>query len=960
MPASGQFRSASSTPASSPALGPSSAPMFAPAPQAARLGSARQGQTELADRLAQLREQLQNSALYQPKRPSRPRRRAHAHHDEGAYDHYERHVQRVDLDAGHATGSASSRPYGSSRRHRSRRSLESEEEQHREGRRSRRRKSGITLQQLSHMARAGDVGPEGLVNEGLSRSSRRELWHRSRDAWDEVGPGPAMKVLPVQPDLHAPDDEDDDGLMQAPGNWGPPSSFGHHHGSRSRSRRHHPQDYPYPPGEHGEMDKRTEEPRHDIYRHQQRRRDDRNEDGSRNHQDGRQHQDGRHHQDSQAVAGDGYGYGYGLGGKAPQPQLPGHEAGGLPAQVADHLEEEEEEEEDMDDEDDEFADLESDDALFGPLAAQAANEAGPPSSALAAAEEGQLQEALAFSEQSASPRTPDLPDFALEGDDADEAASPGGDPEGGERPIADEVACVDPYELADSDDGELFAAFERVAAGAASPPDGGQEASQKPSGQAEGAKDAAVPQQRGQEGPEAAESTAKTPAAASPPSTSAVKTTSATPAAAAAVARPAAGATPSAPSRPAKKAVVNDEALKAGWQALLSRTRRHPDFPAEYTSCFGNEGKNWLRATSAKGRFVLGIDCEMVYAKDDTDALARVSVVSCSGVIYDAHVRRKPEHVLDFRTRISGVEAHHLLPENGALPFEEVQKQVLDLISAETILVGHSLHKDLRALKIQHTKIVDTALVFGVQGNQRRRHKLNSLVTLMRPKIATLQPVRPGAHDPRQDAQWALQLALYEASIFPRSTEPLKLQSFPKTIFLSEIPKGTTFKDLQAFFARGTCAEVQFTMQTNGPKSKATDHWYGATTVTFPSQADRDKAFAALSRFVRVYVGPLRDWSGRTDVHKMQSLLLEHFSKFGRVRGCRVMCPRPFPGQSAQPFGLLECHPTAARAILTNRQAQSFAGHSSLFKLSIAEPEANETRCAVPLPKSGSFLARLG
>ena len=33
---------------------------------------------------------------------------------------------------------------------------------------------------------------------------------------------------------------------------------------------------------------------------------------------------------------------------------------------------------------------------------------------------------------------------------------------------------------------------------------------------------------------------------------------------------------------------------------------------------------------------MLGIDCEMVYAKDDKDALARVSVVSCSGVIYDA------------------------------------------------------------------------------------------------------------------------------------------------------------------------------------------------------------------------------------------------------------------------------------------------------------------------------------
>ena len=84
----------------------------------------------------------------------------------------------------------------------------------------------------------------------------------------------------------------------------------------------------------------------------------------------------------------------------------------------------------------------------------------------------------------------------------------------------------------------------------------------------------------------------------------------------------------------------------------------------------------------------------------------------------------------------------------------------------------------------------------------------------------------------------------------------------------------------------------------------------------------------------------------------------------GRVRSCRVMCPRAFPGQcatkylrswtifescveckrnawnlpslasffssyfcnfwsarSALPFCLLECHPTAARVVLTNRQA---------------------------------------
>ncbi|CAE8613313.1 unnamed protein product, partial [Polarella glacialis] len=352
--------------------------------------------------------------------------------------------------------------------------------------------------------------------------------------------------------------------------------------------------------------------------------------------------------------------------------------------------------------------------------------------------------------------------------------------------------------------------------------------------------------------------------------------------------------------------VVNDKGLVAGWQSLIARTHRHPDFPSEYTSLFKTDGKLWLEAISSKGRFVLGIDCEMVYAKDDRDALARVSVVNCSGVIYDAHVTRKPEDVLDYRSRISGVEPQHLLPENGALSFAEVQKQVLKLISLDTILVGHSLHKDLRALKIQHLKIVDTALIFGVEGgSHRRKHKLNSLVTLMRPKVVTLEPVKPGAHDPRQDAQWALQLALYEASIHPRLTKPLRLLSFPKTLFLTEIPKGTSLQELQALFARGTCAEVSYHLQIEASK----DQWLGTSTVTFGSQAERDAAFAALARFVRVYVGPLRDWNGRTDTAKMQSALLLHFAKYGQrqVAGVDVFCK---PGNTR--LGLMPLHVSAA------------------------------------------------
>jgi hypothetical protein len=49
-------------------------------------------------------------------------------------------------------------------------------------------------------------------------------------------------------------------------------------------------------------------------------------------------------------------------------------------------------------------------------------------------------------------------------------------------------------------------------------------------------------------------------------------------------------------------------------------------------------------------------------------------VVNCRyDVLLDVHVAIDPDRVKDYGTHISGVEPHHLLPENNALPFEVVQ-----------------------------------------------------------------------------------------------------------------------------------------------------------------------------------------------------------------------------------------------------------------------------------------------
>eukprot|EP00929_Paragymnodinium_shiwhaense_P087951 TRINITY_DN48107_c0_g1_i2.p1 TRINITY_DN48107_c0_g1~~TRINITY_DN48107_c0_g1_i2.p1 ORF type:complete len:1040 (-),score=267.65 TRINITY_DN48107_c0_g1_i2:98-3217(-) len=422
---------------------------------------------------------------------------------------------------------------------------------------------------------------------------------------------------------------------------------------------------------------------------------------------------------------------------------------------------------------------------------------------------------------------------------------------------------------------------------------------------------------------------------------------------------------PAAPS--AKKAKADGSSgLMRGWLALMERTRRHPQFAGEYTKRFQLEGKTWRRAKpGTKARLVLGLDCEMVYAKEDPNALARVSVVSIGAVLLDVFIRRPlPDDVLDYRTAISGVSESHLREDNGAVPFEEAQDKVLNLLSPDTILVGHALQNDLRALRIMHGKIVDTALLFTVEGkSQWRKHKLHSLVSIMKPKVATLQSADPDAsHDSVQDAEWALQLALYEASIHPRQTPPLQLESHPTKVFLSEIPKGTKPEELQAIFGSGTVAEVFYQLQAEPRQSEDTTlGWMGTTTVTYPTQAARDAALQALPRFVQVHAGPFKDWAGRRDIVAMQSELMKHFSKFGRgVRGCRVFRPQRSAEQGpTYPVSQIDCHPATARALLMVSEAHYFAKHRSQFNIQLAQDNpAGRKRVVVPT-HSGSFVAKI-
>ncbi|XP_031715562.1 RNA exonuclease 1 homolog [Anarrhichthys ocellatus] len=153
---------------------------------------------------------------------------------------------------------------------------------------------------------------------------------------------------------------------------------------------------------------------------------------------------------------------------------------------------------------------------------------------------------------------------------------------------------------------------------------------------------------------------------------------------------------------------------------------------------------------------VFALDCEMCYTKQGLE-LTRVTVVDSElKVIYDTFV--KPESkVVDYNTRFSGVTEEDL--ESATITLRDVQAVLLSMFSAESILLGHSLESDLLALKLIHSSVVDTAIVFP--------HRLGlpykrALRNLMADHLKRIIQDNVEGHDSSEDASACMQLMFWK------------------------------------------------------------------------------------------------------------------------------------------------------------------------------------------------------
>ena len=108
---------------------------------------------------------------------------------------------------------------------------------------------------------------------------------------------------------------------------------------------------------------------------------------------------------------------------------------------------------------------------------------------------------------------------------------------------------------------------------------------------------------------------------------------------------------------------------------------------------------------------MVAVDCEMVTTSEGKLELARVTVVSHRRQVLLDELVVPYNEVMDYQTRYSGITEELLRPVSSRL--EQVQVALLYLIDQQTVVVGHSLENDLRALKLVHEKCFDTAVVFS-------------------------------------------------------------------------------------------------------------------------------------------------------------------------------------------------------------------------------------------------------
>ncbi|XP_050431705.1 RNA exonuclease 1 homolog [Adelges cooleyi] len=167
------------------------------------------------------------------------------------------------------------------------------------------------------------------------------------------------------------------------------------------------------------------------------------------------------------------------------------------------------------------------------------------------------------------------------------------------------------------------------------------------------------------------------------------------------------------------------------------------------------------------------LDCEMVNTTVGTE-MVRVTVIDHEGnEVYESKI--KPFNpILDYKSKYSGITEESLKYCSKRL--FEVQLDLLKMFNRDSILIGHSLENDLKALKIVHYNVVDTSIMYPHKYGPPYKWSLKLLSEQYLQRIIQSEE----GHDSKEDAVASLDLVWKRLKEDVKKFKPVNIISVNK------------------------------------------------------------------------------------------------------------------------------------------------------------------------------------